>query len=73
MVQEGLKKEIDETNKTSLSVRTCTKGLVEICRGGSVPALVEFSSQLVVGLLFVVQHFQRLETTRTTLSLLVTE
>lgn len=47
-------------------LRTCTKGLVEVSRGGSVPALVELSSQLVVGRLFIIQHLQRLNTTQHT-------
>lgn len=43
-----------------LSECTCTERLVQVSRGGSVPALTELGSQLAVCCLFIVQHLQRL-------------
>lgn len=50
------------TNESNnLPWHTGSKGLVEVSRGSSAPALVELGPQLVVGRLFIVQHLQRLK------------
>lgn len=50
---------INESN--NLPWHTASKGLVEVSRGSSAPALAELGPQLVVGRLFIVQHLQRLK------------
>lgn len=57
---------INKKDMLSVCVCTCTERLVEVSRGSSVPALVEFGSQLVVCRLFIIQHLQRLKTTQHT-------
>lgn len=66
IVNTGEKDKLQSLNWACVWECTCAEGLVQISRGGSVPALAELGSQFVVCRLFTVQHLQRLKTTQHT-------